>query len=313
MAPKLLMRVRIAEIRDEARAVRSFVLVPTRRDELPAWRGGAHVIAQLPDGARRSYSLCGDPRDRSSYRIAVLHHRHGRGGSDYLYRKARVGDEIYVTYPQDGFALDPNADHHLLIAGGIGVTPLLGMLYDAPAGVRTEVHYCMRSRADAAFVDQVTELADQVVFYDAEKGCRLVVEELLNDDPAGRHVYCCGPERLMTAVAEATASWPAGRVHFEAFEGMDREAARQGAAFHVDLAVSGRRLEVPDDRSLLEVLHQAGVTVECSCEAGICGSCMVQVLDGDVIHRDLCLSDAARREWMTACVSRGAGLIKLNL
>ena len=312
MAPRLLIRVRLVEVRDEAEGVRSFAFAPVTRPELPAWRGGAHVIVRLPDGERRSYSLCGDPADRGLYRVAVLHVPDGRGGSDHLHRVARVGDEMYLTHPQDDFALDPAARRHVLVAGGIGITPILGMLRDRPAGSRAEIHYCVRSRRRAAFLDDVASLADAVTLYCSEEGTRLDPARLLADRAPGDHLYCCGPPSLTDALGAAAAHWPADTVHRELFAGAPAGPLR-GDPFDVELVASRRTLHVPADRSLLSVLRENGITVDASCEGGICRSCRVGVVAGTPVHRDTALSPDQRRTSMLTCVSRGEGRLKLLL
>lgn len=312
MAPTLLIRVRVVDVRDEAEGVRSFAFAPVARPELPAWRGGAHVILRLPDGCRRSYSLCGDPADRAVYRVAVLHVPGGRGGSDRLHRTARLGDEMHLTHPQDDFALDPAAARHVFVAGGIGITPVVGMLRDRPPGARADVHYCVRTRRRAAFLDDVAALADTVTLYCSDEGTRLDPGPLLADPAPGDHLYHCGPPSLDAAVAAAAAHWPSGTVHHEPFAGLAAGPVR-GAPFDVELVASRRSLHVPADRSLLDVLRDAGITVDASCEGGICRSCRVGVVAGTPVHRDTALSPEQRRASMLACVSRGEGTLRLLL
>ncbi len=312
MAPRLLMKVRVVDVRDEATDIKSFALAPVHRRELPAYAGGAHTIVQLPDGTRRTYSLCGDPGDRSTYRIAVLREPDSRGGSIYLHDRVRLGDELWASHPQDDFALDPAAERHVLIAGGIGITAMLAMLHDVPPGAPAELHYCVRSQEHAAFLDELAALPARLRLYRGDRGERLDVAGLLRARPPGAQVCCCGPQRLMDAVRAATTDWPQGTVRFEPFGGVTAGAA-QGEPFDVELVASRRRVHVPADRSLLQVLREAGVTVESACEAGICRSCKVQLLEGEPIHRDLCLSREERSEALAACVSRGTGLLRLLL
>ncbi|GAA0239142.1 PDR/VanB family oxidoreductase [Cryptosporangium japonicum] len=310
MAPKLLIKVRLAGVRDEAEGIRSLTFVPVTRPELPPWRGGAHVILRLPDGVRRSYSLCGDPSNRGAYRVGVQREPGGRGGSEYLHTAARVGDEFYLTHPQDDFALAAAASRHVLIAGGIGITPILGMLRDRPPGSRVEVHYCVATRSRAAFLAEVEDLADAVTLYPSDEGRRLDVAGLLAEHTPGEHVYCCGPPSLGDAVEAAAAGWPDGTVHRERFVGA---VSDRGAPFDVELVASRKTLHVPADRTLLEVLREAGVTVDSSCEGGLCRSCRVGVVAGTPVHRDLVLSASQRESSMLACVSRGDGVLRLLL
>ncbi|MFG1927692.1 PDR/VanB family oxidoreductase [Cryptosporangium sp. NPDC048952] len=310
MAPKLLIKVRLVEVRDEAEGIRSLTFVPVTRPDLPPWHGGAHVILRLPDGVRRSYSLCGDPSDRGTYRVAVQREPDSRGGSEYLHAAAHVGDEFYLTHPQDDFTLAPDASRHILIAGGIGITPILGMLRDRPSGTRTEVHYCVSTSSRAAFLTEVRELADAVTLYPSDAGRRLDVSRLLAEHTPGDHVYCCGPASLGDAVEAAAAHWPDGTVHRERFVGA---APERGDPFDVELVASRKTLHVPADQTLLQVLREAGITVDSSCEGGLCRSCRVGVVAGTPVHRDLVLSDSQRESSMLACVSRGEGVLRLLL
>jgi vanillate O-demethylase ferredoxin subunit len=242
--------------------------------------------------------------------VAVQREPESRGGSEYLHTEAAVGDEFYLTHPQDDFALAPDASRHVLIAGGIGITPILGMLRDRPPGTRTELHYCMSTLRRAAFLPEVQELADVVTVYPSDRGRRLDVSALLAERSPGDHVYCCGPASLGDAVDAATTHWPEGTVHRERFVGA---APERGEPFDVELVASRRTLHVPGDRTLLDVLREAGITVDSSCEGGLCRSCRVGVVAGTPIHRDLVLSASQRGSSMLACVSRGDGLLRLLL
>jgi ferredoxin-NADP reductase len=313
MAPRLLIKVRVVDVREETKEIKSFTLAPVHRRELPPYPGGAHTIVQLPNGQRRNYSLCGDPHDSSTYRIAVLRENAGRGCSVYMHERIGVGDEMWLTHPQDNFTLDTHAKRHILIAGGIGITALSAMLRDLPPTNRVELHYCVRSEAHAAFLDELRHLPGRLQLYRGDHGERLDVQHLLAHPTPGAQVYCCGPERLMAAVRAASAAWPEGTVRFEPFGGVDRSRTTHGEPFEVELLASKRRLEVPADRTLLEVLRDAGVTVDSACEAGICRTCKVQLIEGEPIHHDLCLSSRERAEALTACVSRGKGVLRLLL
>jgi ferredoxin-NADP reductase len=313
VAPRLLMKARVVEARREAEDIRSLRFAPVHRKRFPSYPGGAHTILQLGDGTRRSYSLCGDPHDTSTYQIAVLREAGGRGGSRRLHDEVQVGDLLYLSHPQDAFGLDPDARRHVLVAGGIGITPLLSMLHDLPAQASAELHYCVRSRARAAFLERLAELPVEVHLYVADEGRRLDVATLVAATTPGTSLYCCGPDRLIHALRTSTADWPPGTVHIEAFSGLSGQQARQGEPFEVDLTLTQRRVSVPAHQTLLDALRDVGVPVDASCEGGICRTCVVDVVEGEPIHRDMCLSDQERRGALTACVSRGRGLLRLLL
>jgi ferredoxin-NADP reductase len=312
VAPRLLIKTRVAEVRDEAIGIRSFTLVPVHREELPPYAGGASTIVQLPNGMRRNYSLCGDPSDCSRWRIAVLREADGRGGSMHLHDEVAQGDVLWASHPQDGMQLDAEAERHVLIAGGIGITPMLALLRQIEPGREVELHYCARSAAHAAFVDELDAQPGRHTIYRGDRGERLDVSALVHQFDPRASIYVCGPQRLLTGVREAMAHWPEDRLRFEAFAGVD-PVGTQGEPFDVELAASRRTVHVPADRSLLAALHEAGVTVDSACEAGICRSCKVGLLAGEAVHRDLCLSNAEREEALLACVSRGVGTLSLML
>lgn len=313
MAQRLLMKMQVVDVRDEAVGIKSIALAPTQRDAVPAYPGGAHTIVRLPDGQMRSYSLCGDPRDRSQFRIAVLREPAGRGGSVYLHDALRRGDVLWAMHPQPAFALDATLERHVMIAGGIGVTPFVGMLHDVTSEMDAELHYCVRSEAHAAFLDVLDKLPVRVTLYRGDRGERLPLDHLLARHRADTQVYCCGPERLMSAVRSATSAWPDGTVRFEPFVGVATTETSHGEPFEVELLPSKRWLQVGSDQSLLEAIREAGIPIDWSCEGGICRTCQVELLEGEAIHRDLCLSAEERRHTLLTCVSRGRGVLRLLL
>ena len=312
MAPKLLIPVRVDDIRDLAADVRAIDLVPSRRPDLPGYRAGAHTIVQLDDGLRRSYSLCGDPADPGRYRIAVKLDHHGRGGSLRMHQ-LRVGDELLTTYPQSGFGLAEGYRRHIFIAGGIGITPIYSMLSELTPLDTVECHYAARSPQSAPFLEEVTTLLPDVQTYFSSQGQRVDVTDVLAEVGPATAVYCCGPPSLMATTISAMEHWPAGSLHIERFEGLSPQQAHRGAAFTVELTLSapGRVIQVPHDQSLLQVLLAQAIPIPSSCEGGVCGSCLVAVKDGSVIHRDLCMSPGDQAHSMTACVSRADGHLRL--
>ncbi|ADJ45890.1 phthalate 4,5-dioxygenase reductase subunit [Amycolatopsis mediterranei S699] len=266
---------------------------------LPPWEPGAHIDLVLPGGARQ-YSLCGDPADRSAYVVAVLREADGRGGSAYVHDSLADGDLLQVDGPRNHFTL-VDAERYLFIAGGIGITPILPMLDQVTAAGRDwQLVYGGRTRASMAFTEELTRHGDRVLFRPQDEHGLLDLPTLLAAAQPGTAVYCCGPEPLLAAVE---ALEPAD-LHVERFTARLDESPR--AAFEVELAGSGRVLPVPADRSILEVVEEAGVTVLSSCREGTCGTCETGVLGGTPDHRDSVLTADERleNEVMMLCVSR---------
>ncbi len=307
---RLLMPVVVAAARMATPRVRVLTLKHAKRDGLPAFQGGAHTLLTLPDGTRRAYSIASDPAREEAWDIAVLREGHGSG----LLHEMPLGARLYATHPQNGFRA-ACAPRHVMVAGGIGLTPFLSMIPPLlRAGADVTLHLAARREADAPLLAEARALlGPRLVTWFGEEGQRLDLAGLFRDRDEGAAAYCCGPARMLAAFREAVAHWPDAAVRTETFLGLPPDGARRGEAFSVRLARSGRVLPVPEDRSLLSVLREAGITVEASCEGGACGTCTVPVLAGEVIHRDLCLSAARRARVMTACVSRGEGELTLDL
>lgn len=315
------MRLLVRAIHDEAPGIRSFELSDPDGHELPPFTAGSHVDVVVPGGPLRQYSLFNDPAERHRYRIAVLLEPSGRGGSRAMHEAVAPGDLLEVSAPRNHFPLEESAERHLLIAGGIGVTPLLAMVSRLQRiGAPFEIHYCTRSAERTAFRDALAPLAaaGAVRFHHdgGDPGRGLDVRALVAraDDDEGTHLYCCGPPGLMRAVRDAASAWPAYRLHFEHFAAPatpQPAAAAAGPdaeqAFEVELASSGRVLTVPPGQSILSVLCAAGLSPDSSCEAGVCGVCRTRYLAGDVDHRDFVLADAERADHVMICVSRSRG------
>ncbi|MGW4064635.1 PDR/VanB family oxidoreductase [Amycolatopsis sp. NPDC004747] len=268
-------------------------------EPLPPWEPGAHIDLVLP-GFVRQYSLCGDPADASSYQVAVLREPDGRGGSAYVHDSLSAGDLVSVEGPRNHFAL-VQASRYLFIAGGIGITPILPMVESvARAGHDWQLVYGGRTRSSMAFTADLARHGDRVVFRPQDEHGLLDLPTLLASAGAGTAVYCCGPEPLLAAV-EALGP---DDLHVERFAPLPDDGPRTG--FEVELAGSGRVLPVPADRSILEVVEEAGVTILSSCREGTCGTCETGVLGGEPDHRDSVLTAEERleNEVMMLCVSR---------
>jgi ferredoxin-NADP reductase len=304
--PLELRRVRVAAIRTEAIDVRSYDLSSADGRPLPPFTAGSHVDVHLPGSHIRQYSLCGDLAAIGGYRIAVKLERSGRGGSRTLHEDVEVGDVLSISPPRNHFPLASEPHAAILIAGGIGITPLYAMAHELHARrADWTLHYCARSAAHAAFHEELSRLDDARVEPHFSEVPVLDTAAMLREQPVDAHVYCCGPAALMTAVASATTHWSEGSVHFEWFTAPDAPHA-PNVAFEVELARSGLVLAVPPDRSILQVVREAGVDVPSACEQGLCGTCETRVIAGEPDHRDVLLSDAERAagETMMVCSSR---------
>ena len=289
----------------EADGVLSLELASPDGNPLPPFEPGSHVDLHLPSGTMRQYSLCSDPADRSRYRVAI---RAVSGGlsSQFVHRKLRPGEMLAVSPPRNNFPL-VDAKNYIFVAGGIGITPLMPMMREASARKKSwTLLYCNRSDDAAPFLTEIRALGGGVSLHSSAAGTRLDVMQKLGTVRPDTAVYCCGPERLMLAVEEATAGWPEGTVHFEWFAPRSRPADESSGSFEAVCQGSGITVTVPSDRSLLDALNDAGIPVPCSCQQGICGTCEVRVLGGEVDHRDSILSAAERatNETMMTCVSR---------
>jgi ferredoxin-NADP reductase len=289
--------------------VKSFELRALDHGRLPAFTAGSHIDICLPNGLERSYSLLNDPRERDRYVIAVLREERSRGGSIWIHDMLRPGTTITAAPPANRFEVDEGGDRNFLIAGGIGITPLLAIaLHLEELGLPFHLLYCTRSRAETAFADQIgARFGDRVQFHhsDGTGRGRLDVATLLRDREPGSHVYVCGPRSLIAATREAAREWPYGTVHFELFGAASRDEEAPKFAFDVRLKHRAKVFHVPAEASLLDALEAAGVVVRAVCREGYCGSCTVRHLEGTVDHRDSVLDEEQRTNLLQACVSRG--------
>lgn len=314
---KLLMKCRVEEIRQVAPRVRSFRLRHATRAELPPFEPGAHVTVRMANGIRRQYSLCSDPLDCSRYRIAVLLDPAGLGGSRTMHESVREGDAIYVSYPDNRFALR-EAARYVLVAGGIGITPLLPMAQSlAREGKMFALHYCVASTAEAAFLHELRAIvpSDRLHVHASRErgGARLDLSALMGGLDSETLLYLCGPARMLEEARADAFRLAPGQVVMEDFKGLSPEAARQGDAFEITVKSSGVVLQVPENRSALDVLMEAGHAVDHQCTAGVCGTCRVTYLAGEPVHRDAYLHPRERATQFLACVSRAKGRIVLDL
>lgn len=305
------LEVVVTERREVAEDIASFELRSAAGAELPPFLAGAHVRVDLGGGVNRAYSICSDPADRGRYVIAVLKDPASRGGSAAMHARVQAGTPLRISAPANHFGLDERASHSILMAGGIGVTPLLAMARTLRRrGASFEFHYAARSRGRAAFTEVLSGggVGPNVqMYFDAEPGQPLDVARVLRAAPAGSHAYVCGPAGFIEAVRGAATGigWAAERVHFELFAAAPGPQLATGE-FVVRLARRDMTLPVPADKSVLEVLEAAGVRIETSCEQGVCGVCLTKVLEGTPDHRDMYLTDEERErnDCFTPCCSR---------
>lgn len=305
----------VSAIVQETDEIKSYELVDAQGTDLPIFDAGAHIELILPKAGIRQYSLCNDPIERHRYRIAVKRDENGRGGSRFMHDRVEVGTIFPHWTLRNTFGLDDAADRYVLVAGGIGITPILSMMARIKrAGRPFELHYCAKSEARAAFLDVLKEEGNVSFHYSRAGSERWPVADELSAVRPGTQVYCCGPASLIAAVRDATCAWPPGAVHWEFFSAEASLNPRVDQAFSITLASTGDVYTVPSDRTILGVLREQGVHVDSSCEAGACGTCQVRYLEGEPDHRDLYLEDSERGEFVMVCVSRSKSPnLKLDL
>jgi len=271
---------------------------------LPAWEPGSHVDLVLADDLVRQYSLCGDPRDSSALHVAVLREPAGRGGSRHVHDTLTAGQQVRIRGPRNHFRL-VEAKRYLFIAGGIGITPILPMLDAVSASGRDwRLVYGGRTRSAMAFRSELERrFPGNVEIHPQDEDGLLDLPTLLAEPSDNTVIYCCGPESLLAAVEQRCAGWPAGVLHVERFT---PKADGPREVFEIELAQTGDVLTVPADRSILDVVEQAGVAVLSSCHEGTCGTCETGVLAGAPDHRDCVLTEEERQagDAMMICVSR---------
>jgi vanillate O-demethylase ferredoxin subunit len=308
------LRVEVRSIVDEAIGVRSFKLVAASRELLPEFEPGAHIDVHLSPDIVRQYSMCGDPDDRTSYTIAVKREPESTGGSSALHDCIREGDVLSIGVPRNNFPIIEQARHHLLFAGGIGITPLLSMVRRFSKYKKSfQLHYFARSAEGAAFTSLlqtepfVTNAQCHFGLNASEVTAR--ISHVLSKPAEGTHVYLCGPRPFMYTVRPiALKVLPIEAVHLEHFTSDNSKVASLSTSkeFTLRLARSGREIRVGADQSIVSALEDHGVHVETYCRRGLCGTCMTKVLDGVPDHRDEIMPDSAKQLGgnMMICVSR---------
>lgn len=319
------MQLRIRSIAYLALDINGYELVDPHGHDLPRFDAGAHIGVRLgptDSGAGwRDYSLWNDPAERRRYCIAVLREKMGEG-SRHLHDAVRVGDIVEVAPPRNHFPLAEEARRHLLLAGGIGITPIMAMVAELKRRrAEFRLYYCTRAPERTAFRDELGLLAamGRVVFHydggDPAQG--LDIAALLRAPQADTHLYYCGPAGMMAAAAAASAHWSAGSVHCEYFSGPGAAPPARledDRPFRVRLAKSGAEYAVPAGETIIEALRRHGVETRTACESGYCGACLTRYLAGEPDHRDPILGEKARATHLLICCSRARSpLLVLDL
>lgn len=306
-----LYSVRVTRKSTIADGICAFELVPVEGGKLPEFTAGAHIDVVTPSGHTRQYSLCSPDWGGRSYRIAVLREQSGRGGSQSMHNDVREGDLIKVSTPRNHFALEKASSPSLLLAGGIGITPILAMAYELlEQGREFELHYCTRSAQRTAFKDELSQkFAGRARVYhdDGPSEQRFDLAGTLSNAPAGAHLYVCGPAGFIDAVVNqaSRSGWSQERVHREFFSAAQVDKGGD-TPFEVVVASSGLIATVGANQTVVEALAKIGVEVLTSCEQGVCGTCVTRILEGLPDHRDCFFTDAERSEGdqFTPCCSR---------
>ncbi len=311
----MLIPVRTTDIRLAARDIKLFELSPVTESPLPAASAGAHIDVELPMGLRQ-YSLIVHPGATDNrYVIAVKNDIAGRGGSRYMHSSLTVGDVLNVSAPRNHFPLEESAPYTVLIAGGIGITPIWSMLQRLNAVQNPwHLHYACRSRDDMAFLDALEGRSNVHLHFDNEAGGPLDVASIINNLQPHSHVYCCGPLPMLDVFDAATRHISPDRKHVEYFQAKDAPATEGG--YTICLSRSNLELLVPKGKTILEVLEQAGVSVESSCTEGTCGACETKVLEGLPDHRDTVLSAARKnsnKTMMICCSGSKTPILVLDI
>jgi tetrachlorobenzoquinone reductase len=305
-----LIAARLTDIETVARDTRLYTFRRVDGAALPPYKPGAHIDLHLPNGLLRQFSLVrpasGDPE---SYVVGVKRDENSRGGSRYIIEQMKVGDEIKISAPRNNFPLVENAEHVVLFAGGIGITPIWCMAQELNAlGRSWKLYYACRSRPDMAFAETLEKMDQRFrhLHFDDQAGKVLDMAAAIAETPPGAHLYCCGPNPMLKAFEAAAAGRPRNLIHVEYFTPKEDVAGDDDklGGFWVELARSGEEYFIPEGKKVLEVLFDAGVDVDYSCELGICGACETKVISGIPVHHDSVLSEeeqATNEKVMICC------------
>ncbi|TCM66610.1 vanillate O-demethylase ferredoxin subunit [Acinetobacter calcoaceticus] len=305
-----LYSVKVSQRTNAGQNISIIELESTQNEPLPTFAAGAHIELHLPNAMIRQYSLCQDPEQNQRYRLAVLRDQKSRGGSQYVYDHLNLGSQLHISAPKNLFPLNLQAEHTVLIGGGIGITPLISMAYQLHHAQQSfELHYCGQHSDQAALMDELKQcaFAAQVMFHFKDQGAnhRNYFKEKIKQFSKRSHLYTCGPNGFMDWIFELAKShqFPSDQLHREVFQ---HDVDITGHSFQVIAKQSNKTIQVAADQSILDALASHGIYVEKSCEQGVCGTCMCDVLEGLPEHRDVYLTDEEKQsnEQILVCCSR---------
>lgn len=314
-----MLQLRVHSITYGAQGILLFDLRNPEGGALPAFEAGAHIDIRMDNGLLRSYSLINSPELRDRYVIAVLRHTHSRGGSAWLHDSARVGQSVAVSQPSNGFPLIQDAEHSVFIAGGIGITPILGMINQLNGSHRSwSLHYRFRHAESALLPEELTDasVASRVKISCGETADRRSFDmaRIVGEAPPQSHLYCCGPPSLIEAFLETAKLRPSEYVHVEYFEAAENPSLDGG--FMVRLARSGKTIAMLPGKSILAAVRDLGIEAPYSCQEGLCGECETRVIVGEPDHRDLFLTQAEKASGdkiMICCSGSKSPILELDL
>ncbi|MGJ7568086.1 PDR/VanB family oxidoreductase [Variovorax sp. GB1R11] len=314
MSLERTLTVRVARISRQTPEILAFELAHPWGRPLPSYEAGAHIDVHMPGGFSRQYSLARAPAscDAGPYVIGVKREAASRGGSASMHERVREGDLLSISAPRNTFPLREEATHHLLLAGGIGMTPLLAMAQALAArGAAFTLCVFARSEEHLAFADALRDaaLAPHLRLHldQGDATQRIDLHALLADRATGTHLYVCGPGGFMQAVRDAAAHWPEDALHAEYFAAPTDAATSTGLPFTLMLAKRGIRVPVAADQTAVDALHEVGIDIPVSCQQGLCGTCVVEGDGEGAEHRDFCLTGSERRHKVALCCSRAKG------
>lgn len=303
-------KLKTRSVESVANRIKAFSFVREDGNTVSGITPGGHIILHLPNGTSRRYSLTNGPSEKDAFHIAVLREENSRGASRYMHRMVEAGTVLHASGPFNHLPVNPEAEKSLLIAGGIGITPIISIARDMHERRQAfEMHYCARTVGEAAFADWLKEssFSSHVRFHfsNDRQSSRLDIDALLSSQTEQTHIYYCGPERMMDAIGKAVSGWDSTRVHSESFAGSSIDTGEK-KPFEIVIASTGRVLPVPTSKTALDVLWEYGYPVDYVCKEGICGSCMVDVLHGQPDHRDDFQTSEEKQtnSMMATCCSR---------
>ncbi|WP_180684544.1 PDR/VanB family oxidoreductase [Tepidicella baoligensis] len=299
-------------LRREASHVLSVELCPVNfEDHFPSFEPGSHIDLILEEGLVRSYSLCNDSAENDRYVLGVLKEKNSRGGSAFIHERLRVGQELTISVPRNNFPLVVGEHESVFVAGGIGVTPILSMLRSLSRQKKpATLYYCARSKPEAAFLDDISQLASSTLkvnyHFDDEQGCAPSLKKLMSGHSKDSHFYCCGPLPMLDAFEAACSELGLLNLHIERFSAPVTRGELAASEFVVELRKSGLMVNVRKDQSILDAVIDAGCMPDHSCREGLCGACETRIIEGEADHRDSILTskEQAENKSMMICVSR---------